>query len=353
MKKTLKYNVILAMLLVSCVNNETKKTGLTKFNSSIQNKLTRVVNGGIFKTDSVTMDLQMTASDQELGEMIDLDIPIARLTAYQEIFNRMTVDHQDILNKGLRDTAVIPVLTKETGIEFCQIGDKILAYARWEDSAQFRKTLLQVLEHFQNLKAGYSKLPQLAPSKEYYPFVKQMANRKISTNEIGKVSYEDIEYALYALSKYGNPDDIPEIKRVLLENTYRFSLASFRAIEVSQSDQYIDVLKKFYKNDFNRVLEKQNDYYVIGAFFDALFSLENKENYSIANSILNEKTKSACAFDKDELFYEIRRSLIDNPYPMYANILKRIGRQAEFTYIAPVTPRKDSADTPTASEIRW
>src|SRR5690606_8502188 len=139
---------------------------ISSFRAELQPHLTRMVTQGIvMHSDS---GLKQYASDAELLRLSQSEHPILRAAAFREMWNRKSLNHQDLMLNHLDDTSLVFTDAGEFGIWDRTVSDDILQQAFFLNEEERSRVIDTVLFRYNYLQSAYIVLKQLEPKEKYY-----------------------------------------------------------------------------------------------------------------------------------------------------------------------------------------
>src|SRR5258706_8847297 len=160
----------LIVYTLSCKNEQGNTYAIKDFRNSLQPFLFNIVSEGIVTYHDSSQIKSIT--DEELIRLGKSENPVLRATALEEMFDRNSFTHFDIVMNHLDDTAIVAIDNGEFGIGFRTVSDYLLQRAFWETLQTKNKTIEQVLTKHNYLRSAYTILEQLEPQEKYYSYVK-------------------------------------------------------------------------------------------------------------------------------------------------------------------------------------
>jgi hypothetical protein len=326
--------------------------------------LTRMVTKGIvMEGDSA---LKHMATDEELVRLGKSEHPILRAGAFREMLKRKSFNHFEILMNHLDDTALVFIDAGEFGIWDRTISDDILQEASWKTQEAKNKTVEQVLSRYNYLRSAYIILKELEPQEKYYPFVKDMATRprRLDPYEDYELGFDDIEYALYGLTKFKKKEDVDLIKQKLMKHVWELSDVSFQMMKEYPDTAYLDVLQAYHRRQFYKFSgNRPHGFSGVVAdraapedFIQALVVQQNDRSAKLLDTMLNRLPLQTCMPDKENIINEVITAIWEHPCPAYARLREKIKTKAEPIFKRSISIEVDRHDEPidtTKEHIRW
>ncbi|MHA4847829.1 hypothetical protein ACX0G7_26925 [Flavitalea antarctica] len=329
--------LILAFTFFSCDKDGTYPYAIKDFREKLQPYLRKVVDEGIvMHSDSVFRHM---ATDAELVRLGNSEHPIIRTAAFREMLQRKSFDHFDIIMGHLDDTALVFTDAGEFGIWDRTVSDDILQEAGWKTEEAKNRTIEQVLIKHNYLRSAYTILQGLEPQEKYYPYIKDMATRprQVDPYYQYELRFDDIEFALYELSKFRKKEDVQVIKKKLIEHARELSTVSFRLMEELPDTAYIHVLRayhfrKFYQFSGHRpggFTGYNADRAAPEDFIRALVVQQNEQSAGLLDTMLMYLPSRTRLPDKQNIIDEVIIAIWEHPCPAYATLRKKIRQRAE------------------------
>lgn len=349
--------LIFLAAFISCHNRHRNTYAIRDFNSNLQPYLVKVVSNGIVGFDTFTRYIQFHTTDNELKQLSQSEHPVLRAIAFREMLERPTFNHFELIMNNLDDTAIVGTYAGERGIQYVKISDDILYHGRWIDTISKNKTIEEIIIKHNYLNSAYTKLLNIEPKELYYPYIREMAQRKKNYDEeIGEMDFDKIEYALYALAKFKKSEDIPIIKGSLLSNWWRMSQLSFRLMQEYPNETYLDVYEKFYPGSFYLKICRDQNINDAASFINSIATYKNERSALILNTILSRKPFMPCSTDTNTLKEELIYAIWNNRCNAYSKMIRQVEslvKNYEKNKIELlVEPVKLPQDT-SAEPIRW
>ena len=143
-----------------------------------------------------------------------------------------------------------------------------------------------------------------------------------------ELSFDDIEYALYGLTKFKKPDDIKIIKDQMAQNVWKLSDVSFRLIKEFPDTSYFDVLQTYHRRQFYKFSGNRRDgfsgYIADRAdpenFIQALVTQQTDKSALLLHTLLNRLPLRTCMPDKNNIINEVIREIWEHPCPAYIRL---------------------------------
>lgn len=329
--------LLLIVIICSCGNKSRYPYAINDFNGKLQPHLVRIVEAGIVSFDNKL--LQELITDRELVRLSRSEHPILRAVAFQEIMNRKSFDHLEMVNDHLDDTAIIAVDKGEFGIRNTLVSDYILQHAYWKTMKDKNKTVERVLSKHNYLSSAYLILVVLDPQEKYYSYIRDMAGRPqvLTANEENKPDFNEIEQALYGLAKFRKKEDVTLIRDRMINNLWRLSGMSFQLMKEFPDTAYLDVLQKYHQFQFYRLTGNSpygfsggaSDMIAATDFTDALVAQQNERSAALLDSVLTFLPQATCMNGKETTIDQIIWSIWKNPCPAYTRLRERIKIRAK------------------------
>lgn len=185
-----KYSFVF-LLLLSCRSNEGNVVAIRDFKPSLRPWLVQAAGIGIVGYDTATRYIRAHARDKELVLLSHSDQPILRAIALEEMMDRTTFDHFNVIMDHLDDTAMIAMDAGEWGFRQMTVSDFLVQErGKWKTEALRAITMDSILFHHDYLKAAYTAINRVNLNAALYPHVRRMVQRDRD--------YRDIEDAWLA-----------------------------------------------------------------------------------------------------------------------------------------------------------
>lgn len=331
----------------SCKRDEKIKYSITDYPAKLQPALYSLVNTGILTYDTAYYYIKNQTSDKELIKLSQCEHPIIRAHALLFMLQRPGFDKERLINANLGDTAVITVDWGEFGIGYQQVSDLVLQHGEWDDSAAKEKTINLVMTQHNQLISAYSILNELRQEPEYYPVIREMAERAYyqGGEEYGKIGFPDYLHNLMAcraLAAYKKPGDIPLITKQLKKHMWRWTDDAFNLMREYPDEKYLDLLEEYFKSFFyDRLCNDQYSLEDANSFIKCVAVYKNKRSADILTAILKRKPLLSCRpkiLDADKsLVSDVYEAVKKNPSPAYKAIEPEIPKQKEGETLIMVT----------------
>ncbi len=322
----MKINLMLFVFIAfaACTSNEKRTYAVRDFREELQPYLVKTVTNNIVGNES-SWSVQKNATDDELMKLSQSEIPMLRAVAFREIMRRPGFNHFDIIMSHLNDTAMVEIDAGEWGTAHTTVSDDMIEAAVWKDSSERQMTIDSVIISHNYLRSAYSYkiLPYIEPKEKYYASIKQMA-------ELKKGWFPDTEYALLALAKYKKSDDIIFIKEELMSNLWKIGSTSFWLMREYPNDTYLEVLSKYYRTRFYRLILENATSSNAGYFIKTLGIYKNDQTSALIDSILNRKPFIPYEYSRDysadtnSLKRDLAYAIWDNPCNAYSRLRKQV-----------------------------
>jgi len=276
--KTLVYTFII-IIFFSCKANNKYPYAIKDFRKVLQPALTRLVSSGVVNYEDDHDFLKKNATREELEKMVNSEHPILRAEAFNIITSKDTADNFALVMKHLDDTAKVLVDRGEFGYYTYMVTDYLLENSIWKTQEEHDITLDSVIMRHNYLSSAYNRLLGIPKTEKYYPFVKQMALRQTSA--------DNLQAAAIKLGEYGRREDIPVIKNIFEDHILHLNEESFFFISRHPDTAYFNILKTYSRRPLSWSIKKfsnaDNEY----AFLQALAAFKNKESAAILKRMLD------------------------------------------------------------------
>jgi hypothetical protein len=294
------------------------------------------------------------ASRINLQRLTRCEHPLLRATACLALLKRKDADHLAVINQHLDDTALISVDRGEWGLKYEMVSDELLLKARWKTKTARWTTTDSVFLRHNYLEAAYIACNAVDIRPEYYPSIKEMAQR----TDV-RFLFERKENALYGLARFGRKEDIPLIRNILLSYHGMAGYTSMRLMQEFPDTAYWEVLKTLYPRWFGRQLCSEYGYSTVAnEYVDAVASQQSDSSARLLHNILHRTPFCLCKCDSDYYRDNLLRAVWNNPCPAYLGLRKEIEtavlelerRDRENSLgVGPPVIWRDSVDEP----VRW
>lgn len=354
----------LVICILSCKNQQSNTYAIKDFRKSLQPFLINIVSKGIVTYHDSSQINRIT--DDELIHLSKSENPVLRATAFSIMFNRGSFNHFDIVMNNLDDTAIVATDAGEFGIWFQTVSDYILQDAHWEKTETKDKTVEQLLIKHNYLRSAYTILLQLEPYEKYYPYIKDMATRprQLDRLEGYELKFDDIEYALYGLSKFKKKEDVQIIKNKLMEHAWEISDVSFRLMKEFPDTAYLDVLQSYHRRQFYKFSGNRPhgfsgviaDRAAPEDFIDALVVQQNDKSAKLLDTMLIYLQHYTCMPDQENIINEVITQIWEHPCSAYAALREKIRRKAEEILKRRISIPLDTYSVPADTAkgtVRW
>jgi hypothetical protein len=359
--------IFLPVVLWSCKMNDKEQYAIKDFSPSLQPHLKNMVSRGIVYNHSNT--LRNMATDKDLIHLVQSEHAILRAEALTEMLDRKSFRQFDLIMSHLDDTALIQVYMGEFGIFQRTVSDNMLLDGDivWDSQVQKDSVIEKVLLKHNFLSSAYYILRNIKPQEKYYAAIRTMATRPIdlSVYEI-ETRFDLIEHALFGLAEFKKPQDIPLIKKQMLNHRWQLSYVSFNLMENFPDTAYFEVLKAYYRRDFFRSTGHSRDGFsgtVIDRadpkdFIKALVIQKTDSSASLLDALLTRLPSENCMPNNKYITDQVIREVWEYPCIAYEGLRKKIRTRAEAMLkkeqsgIIPYDPNYDLAVDTTKRVIR-
>lgn len=355
------------VVLWSCKMNEKEQYAIKDFSPSLQPHLKNRVSRGIVYNHDNT--LRNMATDKDLIHLAQSEHPILRAEALTEMLDRKSFRQFDLIMSHLDDTALVQVYMGEFGIFQRTVSDNMLLDGDivWDSQSQKDSAIEKVLLKHNSLSSAYYILRKIKPQEKYYAAIRTMATRPIdlSVYEI-ETRFDLIEHALYGLAAFKKQQDIPLIKKQMINHRWQLSYVSFNLMENFPDTAYFEVLKAYYRRDFFRSTGHSRDGFsgpVIDRadpedFIKALVMQKTDSSASLLDALLTRLPSENCMPGNKFIIDQVIREIWEHPCIAYEGLRKKIRIRAEamlkkeHSGIIPYDPNYDLAIDTTKRAIR-
>ncbi len=325
--------LLLCILIFSCNNDNRYPYAIRDFRKDLQPDLERIVSKGVvgyYRLDS-------TVTDEELLLLTRSEHPVLRSTAFLTLQYKENFDHFELVMNHLDDTAIVPTDAGEWGILFNCVSDNVLDHAKWKTEESLNKTIEAVITKHNYLASAYNKLLYLPPQGKFYPYIRDMATRSGRPFDKYNSAFDDVEKALYGLSRFGKKEDIPIIKNRMMEDAWRLSDVSFSMMREHPDTAWFEVLQKFHRNQFYRFSGNRpggfsgfvEDRSAPEDFIDALVAQKTAAAARLLDTVFMRLTGGYKMRDAKNITDHLVMAIWENPCPAYEMIRKKIKPRAE------------------------
>jgi hypothetical protein len=244
----------------------------------------------------VDEDFDKNMTIKELKKLSKSEHPILRALALKMLVGRKDWDPTEWIKGCLNDTAVVVTDNGEFGINYEWVADIMLWHTSYPNTQKRAEMMDYVIKSHNNLRHAYPILTWVELKPEYYPIIKKMAIR-------GPKSYEEanskggnnypfslIEDALYGLARFQKKEDIPFIKRIILDDVYGLN-TSWDLMADFPDTSYLEVFREYVERQIIEDVHDRSGGH-INDFADCCGSYHSKESaeilYSGYKKIINE-----------------------------------------------------------------
>jgi len=294
-----------------------------------------VTQGIVMHSDS---GLKQYASDAELLRLSQSEHPILRAAAFREMWNRKSLNHQDLMLNHLDDTALVFTDAGEFGIWDRTVSDDILQQAFFLNEEERSRVIDTVLFRYNYLQSAYIVLKQLEPKEKYYAYIKDMAlrPRRIDPREGNELGFGDIEFALYGLAKFQKKDDVKLIRERLMKHYWKMSDISFQLIQEYPDSAYFDVLHEYHRRRFYKFSGFRPhgftgfpaDRAAPEDFINALVAQRTKKSATLLDTILTNLENYTWMRDRETILDETILAIWNTPCKAYEGLINKIESRA-------------------------
>lgn len=309
------YLLFIIASISACKSDITRTYALRDFSDSLRPYLAQIVSKGVVGYEGSTMSMAQHATDEELQQLSQSELPVLRATALRAMLDRPSFDTYSVMTEHLDDTALIVYDMGEWGWGFRMVSDDALEMAIWKDSASREKTIEEVITKHNYLKEAYKIVGKIEPREKYYPYIREMATRD--------APFEDVEHALFGLAKFRKPTDIPLIIEVLLKENYWMNSLSFNLMEAFPDNRYLEVYEKYYPSSFYSRLSFQKNTNEAESYIASLATYKCERSAKILQAILDRNPDSPCY--TSALRQQLAYSITSHDCKVYS----RLGKQIE------------------------
>ncbi len=362
----LKYFILptLIVCIFSCKYENDNTYSIKDFRKPLQPFLINIVTKGIVTGHDSSHIKSIT--DDELMLLGKSENPVLRATALREMLDRNSFNHFDIVINHLDDTAFVATDNGEFGMGFETVSDYLLGRTSWETAQSKNRTIEEVLTKHNYLRSAYTILSQLEPQENYYSYIKDMATRprRLDPDEGYELGFDDIEYALYGLSKFKKKEDVQIIKNKLMKHVWELSDVSFRLMKEFPDTAYLDVLQSYHRRQFYKFSGNRphgftgynSDRAAPEDFIQALVIQQNDRSAKLLDTMLTYLPKYTCMPDKENIINEVIEEIWEHSCPAYAPLREKIKHKAEDILKGRISMPLDPIDIPvdtTKRKYHW
>lgn len=276
--KTLVY-ISIVITSLSCKEDTNYPYAIKDFRKTLQPALAGLVNSGVVNYGDDYDFLKRNATQEELRKLTNCEHPILRAEALFIITLKDTIDNFALVMGHLDDTARVLVDVGEFGYQTYMVTDYLLQNSIWKTQAEHDITLDTVIMQHNYLSSAYNRLRRIPKTEKYYPFIRQMALRQTSS--------DNLQAAAIQLGEYGRPEDIPVIKNIFEDNILDLNEESFFFISHHTDTAYFNILKTYSRRPLSWSIKKLSNPDYEYAFLQALASFKNKESAAILKRMLD------------------------------------------------------------------
>lgn len=354
--KLIQYITSATFLFISCSSNHSNSYAIKDFSNDLQPHLFKIISTGIVGFDSSTYFVRKNTTDDELIKLSRSEHPILRAVAFREMLSRGSFDHFNLIMNNLDDTATIITDEGEFGLKFTTVSDDILENGKWKDTIAKNKTIDELITKHNYLSSACRILDRTQMKAEYYPYIKDMAQRPRRLSRDGyEMGFDDKEYALYGLAHYKKPEDIPVIRELLLSNCWKISEPSFGLMEQYPDSSYLGIFENYYRRTFYKKIREASTQSAED-FINAVAVYKNERSEKILNAILNRKPFMPYPTDTSYLKKTLAEAIWNNKCPAYSQLLeevepmiKEIEKNTGTIALDPIIPPTKTEEEP----VRW
>lgn len=306
----------------SCKEKTKPPYAIKDFSQTLQTYLNKMVESGVVSGfGDIINSCDSIISKKELVRLASSEHPILRAEALLMMVNRENEDYSDIFMSHLSDTANVIGDGGEFGYTYKNVSDLFLEKYNWRTEKERNKAVEEVVMNHNYLSLAYKVLLDFGSDEKYYKIIKEMTQRK------RRYDYE-LDYALLALARFKKKEDVPLIKRVMMDNVRFLDNISFWLIKEFPDDSYWEVVYRYAERYYlsNSSYYDDMDYEKSNEFIHFLVSFKNDSAAKILNYLIDESDKrnylcqEIVANAKHNLFYAIW----ENKCEAYAGLIPRI-----------------------------
>src|SRR5688500_706308 len=133
------FAVMILMFFFSCKSENRYQYAIRDFRKPIQGPLISIVSKGVVMYFDSTISYSTT--DKELVKLSQSENPSLRGMAVQEMLERRSFNHYEVIMNHLDDTAMVATEAGEFGIYNMSVSDFVLAYGKWKSMEAKNKTI--------------------------------------------------------------------------------------------------------------------------------------------------------------------------------------------------------------------
>ncbi|MEZ4788419.1 MAG: hypothetical protein R2811_00190 [Flavobacteriales bacterium] len=191
------------------------------------------------------------ATKEELLRLLDSEIPLLRVVAYQTIVARGEPDFFSILAGHLDDTASVTWWYFDDAAGYFKVSDLLIRSAK--DHEQWSNVLSDslvglVLADHRYLQNTHWMIEDIEPQERYYSIVREEVQKPLDRC--------NRERAVFALARYRRTNDLSLIREALLHGEENCRFIAFRAIEAFPDTSLFVVLQRH----FDEVVTKKKQF---------------------------------------------------------------------------------------------
>lgn len=360
----MKYLLLSAFLftLITCKPSPAIKYPFTieDFPDSLRTDLTKIVNYGFIGSPSYEPadNLRKRISDEDCKKLSLSEHPILRSLALDILCNRHHLDHYAIMMQHLDDTAYVNWHFQCASFTFITVSDYMVKEYHWYTEKQKTTTADKIIREHNYLQCASEALQKITLTQEYYPFVKQMAERETLLKFRSR--------ALSELAGFKRKEDQDFLHETLEKPGSEQDCNTFGIMERYHHPDYFNILKKYYRNFFRIFCSKDFEWAATEnalCYIDALASYQSEESAAILEKILFREPLLPCyPADTFRLREHLYEAIEKNACPSYSKMLrvaipwlKKERAESEANSFLPDTSNfyHFPPDTSRSPKIRW
>lgn len=316
----MKYLTLLPVLLALCTCQQKQDLKypytLIGFPGNLRPYFNAILNEGMLG-DKNLQERNMIDSlinDTDLMKLINSEHPVFRSVGLDIVKDRKHLDHFNIIMNHLDDTALVSWYFQCNSFPFVKVSDYMIMNYAWKSEEQRTETIHKILYHHNYLNVAYKALPAVSGKPEFYPVIRQMANRDIDPDLRSR--------ALLALAAFKKQEDKILLLDALSLNIYNLNSDCFKIMEKYPSPEYLPILEKYFKYYYREWCKggiyNSNTASKLSAWLSALVSYNSPESAAILQKIIYRKPFLPCSrSDTNWVREKIYKVIASNPNPLY------------------------------------
>lgn len=309
------FGVLLVLLgLMSCQPKAKYSVGTADFRPEMKQWLDSIAAPDQLLYDDSTgrAFLKEQCSIEELTRLMECDIPLLRVVAYQAIVAREEPKFFNLLCGHLDDTAMVTNWDFDDAAGFYMVSDMMIGSARWNEhwSDGMKDSLVSlVLGKHRYLQSAHWMIEDIEPEERYYSVVREEVQRPLDRC--------NRERAVFALAKYGKADDVPLIMQALLQGEEHCRFMAFKAIEAFPDTALFMVLQKHFDEVVTKKKQSTSD--DLRLYCRALVAYKDARSAALLGDLTRKDTYPDAWYLKYNSEY-VFRAIGRNPCPVYDSL---------------------------------